>query len=143
MKLSGAAKKMIVVIGISFAVISAAGFVAQALYFPEFQPLPFAIGVLLGCMLSALKVILLDRTVSKALTLEAADAKNYIGIQVFARFILTGVVLATAAINDYVSLWGTAVGILTLQVAAVSIRNYKDVDEQAISQINESNEIKG
>jgi len=126
MKLSGAAYKMIVTIGICFVVIAVLGFSAQIFFFEGFGALLFAVGALLGCALSALKVYLLDRTVSKSLTLEAQDAKNYIGVHVFIRFILTGVVLAIAIFIDPVALWGAALGILTLQISAFSIRNYKD-----------------
>ena len=130
MKLSGAAKKMIKVVVISFVVLAVGGFIAHIAYFRSFLPLPFAVGAFLGCLTSVLKVVMLDHNTTKALQMDAVDAKNYIGLWVFGRFILTGAVLALAAINQYVSLWGVAAGILTLQIAAVSIRNYIDNDEQ-------------
>ena len=129
MKLSGAAKRMITVISISFVFLAVGGFIAHIAYFSLFLPLPFAVGAFLGCTTSALKVVMLDLNATKALQMDAVDAKNYIGLWVFGRFILTGAVLALAAINQYVSLWGTAAGILTLQVAAISMRNYVDSDE--------------
>ena len=130
MKLSGAAKRMITIIGISFIVLTVGGFAANLAYFYSFRPIPFAIGAFIGCAASALKVIMLDRAITKSFTLDAADAKNYIGLQAFGRFILTGAAVAIAAFNHpQINLWGTAAGILTMQIAAVSMKNYVEVDE--------------
>jgi hypothetical protein len=137
MKLSDAAKRMMTVIGISFIVLALAGFVAHFVYFSLFSPISFAIGAFLGCLCSALKVMMLDRAVSKAVKLSAAGAKGYIWGQALLRFVLTGAVVALAAISQYINFWGVAAGLITLQIAAISMKNYKGNSSNIIEEGSE------
>lgn len=120
MKLSKTAKNMILVIIVS----SAAFIVACALYYRSFAFIPFAVGVLMGAGLNIIKVAMLENAVNHAITLEQKEAANYLKAQYFFRFILTGAVLAAAAVipDKFVSLWGAAAGIVTLQIAAYAMK---------------------
>lgn len=117
MKINDIAKKMIFVLCILLVII----IVASVIYYRSFAFLPFAAGASIVVALNIIKVIMLDRTVDKALTMtERKDASGYMRLQYFLRFILTGAVLVFAAVSpdDYVSLWGAVVGIFTMPIAA-------------------------
>jgi len=119
MKLNDIAKKMIFVLCILLVVIIA----TSAVYYRSFEFLPFAIGTSLVVALNIIKVIMLDRAVDKALAMtEGKDAGNYIRLQYFLRFILTGAVLVFAAVSPYVNLWGAVAGIFTMPIAAHLMR---------------------
>jgi len=119
MKLSDIAKKMILIVCISVSVIIVIGVVC----FRSLSCLPFVLGVLLGGLLNALKIIMLDRVVDKSVKMEEKKASNYAWFQSLLRFVLTGAVLAIAAIFlDYWGIWGAVAGILTMTVATFFVR---------------------
>jgi hypothetical protein len=115
---------MIVVIGISSLVLIGAG----GLFYRAYPAFPFAVGVLLTSLLSALKVIMLERAVVKAAAIgDVATGKSYIRGQYFLRFLLTGFTLAAAAIapDGVVSIWGAVAGVFTFQIAAMAVKFMK------------------
>lgn len=114
MVLSQQAKKMICIVGLSQLVFVG----ASAMYYRSSSFLPFAFGVLLSASLNILKIIMLDHTVTKALSGEKGTAANYVRLQYLLRFSLTAALLAAAVYLPFISLWGTAAGLLTLQIAA-------------------------
>jgi len=121
MKINDIAKKMIFVLCVLLLIVIA----ASVVYYRSFEFFPFALGASLVVALNIIKVIMLDRAVDKALTMtEGKDASNYIRLQYFLRFILTGAVLVFAAVSpdDYVSLWGAVAGIFTMPIAAYSMK---------------------
>ena len=113
MRLSDIAKRMMAVMGISLLVLVA----ASAAYYRSLDFLPFALGTLLGVALNLFKIRLLDRTVDRAMHMEKERAGNYIRFQHFLRFLLTGLLFLLAVLVPFISLWGTAAGICTLQIA--------------------------
>jgi len=125
MKLSDIAKRMILVIGISFLVLIAAGIA----YYRSFAFLPFALGAFLGTALNVYKVIMLDRTVKKVAGMEKEKAGNYVTVQRFLRFLLTGIILVLSALLTFINVWGAAAGVLTFQIAAFFIKNFNGHDE--------------
>ena len=118
MKISETAKKMVCIIGVSSFVFILAG----AVYYRSLSALPFALGVLLTSALNALKILLLERTVEKAVVMEEQGAANYVRLQYFLRFMLTGLVLIAAALLPFISLWGAVAGTFTLQIAAYAVK---------------------
>ena len=114
MKLSKIAKKMIFTVSILLLVIFAASFA----YFRSLSFFPFALGALSGVSLNVFKIIMLDRVVDKAIQMEEKKAGNYIMIQYLLRFVLTGLVLVASHFIPFIELWGTAVGVLTMPIAA-------------------------
>ena len=128
MKINPIAKKMILVLCILLVII----IVASGVYYRSFAFLPFAIGASLVVALNIVKVIMLDRAVDKALNMtEASDAGNYIRVQYFLRFILTGAVLVFAATSPYINLWGAVTGIFTMPIAAYSMKLFLGNDAKA------------
>ena len=127
MRVSALAKRMIITICISLPVLVA----ASAVYYRSFSFLPFALGALLGAATNVLKIILLDRAVEKLVDMEEEKAKNYVRIQHFLRYILTGAVLVLAAVVPFISIWGAAAGILTYQVALFSMKRSAAREDKA------------
>ena len=111
--MSDIAKRMMTVIGALLLLLVA----ASAVYYRSLAFLPFAFGALLGVALNVGKIIMLDRTVGKAVRMEQKDAGNYVRLQHFLRFALTGLVFLAAALIPFISIWGAAAGVCTLQVA--------------------------
>jgi len=122
MRLSDIAKRMMAVMGAMLLLLIA----ASAVYYRSMAFLPFALGALLGVALNALKVRMLDRAVGKAVDMDGARAGGYIRGQHFLRFLLTGLVFVLAALVPFISLWGAAAGVLTLQVALFFLKRFPD-----------------
>ena len=128
MNLSLPSKKMIQVIGLSAVVIIVGG----AAIYRSLEAVYFAFGVVLTSALNAIKVVLLERTVRKAVDIEEPDAgKNYVRLQYLLRYFLTGaVLLAVGLVTAYakppfINIWGAIAGIFTLQISVIVVRSMK------------------
>jgi len=121
MELSYISKKMILVICAALALIIAAG----AVYYRSAECLPFALGAALGAGVNVVKIIMLRRAVDKVAE-KGENGKNYMTLQYIIRFALTGLVLVVSAVVPFISLYGTAAGILTWQAATLSMRFFVD-----------------
>jgi len=119
---------MILVIGISTLVIIVAG----AAIYRSVEAIYFAFGAILTSALNVLKVVLLERTVKKAVDIEEPETgKNYVRLQYLLRYFLTGIVLlavglVTAYANPpFINIWGAIAGIFTLQISVIVVRSMK------------------
>jgi len=128
MNLSPQSKKMIFVICMAALAIMVFG----ALIYRSLEAIYFAIGVMLTSALNILKVLLLERTVKKAVDMEDPDVgKNYVRLQYLLRYFLTGLVLlAVGLVSTYVeppfiNIWGAVTGIFTLQISVIIVRSMK------------------
>ena len=117
LKRSDMAKKMVWAIAFLFLAL----LVVSIVFSRSWGGLSFAIGAALGCGVSALKVVMIDRLADKVIN-EGESAVGNIGIQYLLRFLLTAVVLVIAALVPFISFWGAAAGVLTLQVAAIMMK---------------------
>lgn len=126
MKLSPPSKRMILVICISASIFIVGG-IAFCLTFdilPSNEALPFALGVLLTSSVNVLKIVMLERTVQKAIGMDNVNAgKNYVRLQYLLRYLITGIALVAAALTPFISIWGAVAGILTMQVAALTAKS--------------------
>ena len=77
---------------------------------------------------------MLDRAVGKAVQMQQGKVSNYIRLQHFARFLLTGAVFALAALVPFLNIWGAAAGILTLQFAVFFAKRFPDGKQDASDQ---------
>jgi len=120
---SDIAKRMVLVMCASLPLLIG----GSAAYYRSWAFLPFAGGALLGAALSVIKIISLDRTVKKAMDMEAQRAGNYVRAQGLLRFLLTGLALALPAFAIRWGVppglfWGTAAGVLMHQIAVYSMK---------------------
>lgn len=118
MKLSDLSKKMIT----SILIIGLICIIGSAIYYRSLSFLPFMIGVILGSAASIGRVLLLERTVDKALTMEQKNAGNYVSLQHILRLLFSGVVLVIGAIVPQINLWGVVAGVLAFQLAIYSLK---------------------
>lgn len=117
--LSRTGATMCAAVGGLFVVLLGLGELAIGLVHPFERPLPFAVGLLLGCLLSVAKIVLLEKSLSHSVELEEKNAKNYSSLQSILRFFLTiAVLLSVVLFPKVVGLFGTVLGILSLQLSA-------------------------
>ena len=128
MNLSMPSRRIILVIGISALVLIAVG----AVIYRSLEALYFAVGVILTSSLNVFKVMLLERTVKKAVDMEQPDTgNNYVRLQYLLRYFLTGLVLLAAGLVSvyveppFINIWGAVAGLFTLQIAVISVRSMK------------------
>ena len=79
----------------------------------------FLIGLAFGTIFSILKLILLEKTLNKAMDMTGAKAVNYTRIHYTLRYFLTFIVLLIAVFRDF-NIIGVIIGIL-LTVPAIYI----------------------
>ena len=95
-------------------------------FFSRDDAFPYALGVLLTSALNVLKVVLIEKQSQRVMGMDdPKTGKHYITFQYFIRYILTGLVLVAAALVPFIGLWGAIIGILTMQIAAFSIKFMK------------------
>ena len=106
-------------IAILFLILLIIGLAVILLLCPFELPLPYGAGLFLGCALSVLKVILLEKTLNKSADMESKHAQVYASLQVLARYTLTAAVLLGAVFfPKIIGVFGVIFGILTLQISA-------------------------
>ncbi len=120
MKLDDLVKRMIR----SVIVIALLSILGSIIYYRSLEFLPFFFGVLLGAITSIIKILLIQRTVDRAISMEKKQAKKHVGVQQLFRFLLSALVLIIGALVPQVSLWGVVVGIVAFH-PSVYIANYK------------------
>lgn len=114
MKLLGDSRRVLLVIWLFAAVLILGG----AIFHRSLEAVWFGFGVVLSCTLNSVKVFMIERTVRRALDMagQGTAAGGFAAGQYFIRFLLTAGVLVLAATNDFISLWGAALGLFSLQV---------------------------
>jgi len=117
-------QKMIQVIAVLALILCFGGLV----FFRSAEAIPFALGVLLSCMLNAVKVILLERMVRK-LSASAASYQTYrVYVQFLLRFLLTAGTLLLAVFVPFISLLGAICGIFTLPLSAFAMKFFPNAE---------------
>lgn len=117
--------RIIAITALVFAVLGAAFCVYRSL-----SPFPFILGTLLGAALTAVKLVMLERAIEKAVLMdEEKTAGNYIRLQYLFRLLLTGILLVLGALVPFISLWGVAAGLITLQIALFGVKRSLNDDD--------------
>ena len=102
------------------ALLLVAGLLLSVFVYPFERPFPYVVGLLLGCLLSLSKVVLLERSLERSSEIgEEKQAKNYAHLQAILRYFLTiAVMLSAVFFRQVVGVFGVVLGILSLQPAA-------------------------
>lgn len=128
MNMSIPAKKMIFIIIVLAVVLIVVG-VVLCLTLDFFSPddaFPYALGLLLTSALNVFKVFVIEKQSQRIMKMDdPKTGKHFVTFQYFIRYILTGLVLVAAALIPFIGLWGAIIGILTMQIAAFSIKFMK------------------
>ncbi|WP_317366916.1 ATP synthase subunit I [uncultured Tyzzerella sp.] len=118
MKISNTSKQIIITtIALFFIVLGISTFIVDDIK-------SFLIGISFGTIFSILKIILLEKTIEKAIDMTGQKAINYTRIHYTLRYFLTFVVLLIAAYKNF-NIIGVVLGIL-LPVPSVYIVNLKN-----------------
>jgi len=99
---------------VCIAVLMMAGGVA---FFRSNYAIDFGLGVGMSLVLNVGKVVWLKHCVNRSTTMQPGAAGAYISIHYILRYILTGLVLAAAHFLPMVSMFGAAVGLLSMPFA--------------------------
>lgn len=118
MKISELAKRMISTV----LIIGLICILGSVIYYRSLGFLPFFFGVILGSIISIIKVFLLERAVDNALSMEQNKAMAYVSIQQLLRLVISGVPLFIGAVVPQISLWGVFAGIMAFQIAIYNIK---------------------
>src|SRR5699024_12361768 len=118
------AKRMIY----SIMIIALIGIVGSVLFYRSLEFLPFLWGVILGSLTSIVEVVLLDKAVDKALSMDNKKAKNYVGLQHILRLCLSVVVLVVGAVVPQLNLWVVALGIVAVVLSVYTVRDVVNAD---------------
>ncbi len=77
---------------------------------------PLVTGLVFGALIAILNFVELSRTLQRAVRKRPAEASAYTTFKYFIRFLIMAVVLYTAAITDYIDLFGTIIGLLSVKL---------------------------
>jgi hypothetical protein len=106
----------VIVLCLAFLLVGLA--VIYALY-PFEGGLPYFLGILAGGAHSIIKIVLIEKSLSRILDAQKEGAESIGRLGFFGRYILTGVVFAAALLSrGAIGVFGTVVGVLSLQIAA-------------------------
>lgn len=81
------------------------------------------LGVALGTVVSLVKLLMIERTVEKAVDMDPQNAKNYVNSRSSFRFVLTIVIVVLAIKIPFFNILGVIVGLILTQ-PAVYIVNF-------------------
>ena len=106
------------VIAVCLALLSA-GLLAIHVIYPFEESLPFIAGVILGCLHSVIKVALLEKSLNRVINMEKDGAESVGRLHFIGRYFLTAAVFIIVILSrGYIGLFGTILGVLSLQIAA-------------------------
>jgi len=117
-KLSHTAVVMCAVECIQFICLLALGVSTAVFIYPFERPAAYAVGLFIGCLISLLKIIMLEKTIARAVEL-GNQAKNYATLQAVLRYFGTIAAIVPAFIfRNQIGVFGVVAGLLSLQVSA-------------------------
>ena len=124
--LSKTARVMLASVAAVCLVLLAAGLLFINLIYKFEGSLPYTAGIMLGCIHSMIKIVLLEKSINRSLDIgasgehEAKRASSVAYLHYVGRLVLTGAVFALAIIFPGIfGLFGAIIGVLSLQAAAI------------------------
>lgn len=119
LKISETAAIMCIAIGALFILLMAVGLTVAILIYPFENPGHYALGLMTGCLLSEVKVVLLEKSIDRSADMNGGVAQGYASLMAILRYVLTvAVLLLVFFFREVFGLIGTITGILSLQAAA-------------------------
>jgi len=113
------AKYMIAALGGLFLLLLLLGIIIIYAVYPFESSFSFAFGLFTGCLVSGVRVVLMDNAINKSVAMEEKRAKNYYRLQVMARqFLVLGYAGLLVIFHKYLGVYGGVAGLLCLQLSA-------------------------
>lgn len=100
-------------------VIISSLFIIGIMAFVFKEPKSIILGYIFGSTISILGFKLLHNTIERAITMPPGKASGHSTSQYMIRFIIYGVVLAVAALADYLSFLATFMGIMMVKIVII------------------------
>ena len=122
MTLSDTVKKLLISIALHFFIALMCGMLINAVIKFDTQA-SFISGLVLGASLSVIKLLLMERGISKSLSMQTIYAGLYTILQITLRNIISIILLICALLIEGISIWGVLAGLILLQSAAFSVSN--------------------
>lgn len=120
--LSDTSRKIIkVMVSISLIALGV-GIIVASIFFKG-QVFSYSKGLVFGTIFAVLKLILLERSLSKSVDMNRAKAQNYVRLHYTLRYFLTGAVLAVAALQGFACLIGVIIGLVALRPAVYIVNS--------------------
>ena len=117
-QLSRTAAIMCAVEALLFICLLVLGISISLFAYPFERPIAYSIGLFIGCLISLAKIILLEKTLSRAVEL-GKQAKNYAALQATLRYFATIAAIVPAFIfRNTIGVFGVVAGLLSLQISA-------------------------
>ena len=130
MTLSETVKKLLINITFHFFIALICGMMINALIKFDTQT-AFITGLSLGGGLAAVKVLLMERGISKSLTKQSAQAGIYAVLQITLRNVISAGLLTCGVLFKSISIWGVLAGLTLLQSAAFTVK-WQSVKRQGV-----------
>jgi hypothetical protein len=120
MAVSKTAKIMIASAAVICLVLLAGGLIVINFIFAFEKSLPYAAGLAAGCLVTSVKIIMLERAITISVDIGEKYKAGVVGSLLFLpRFLLTGALLAVAFIfPDILGRFGAVFGVLSMQFSA-------------------------
>lgn len=97
------------------------GFIIMGCTFFTFKnPKPIVLGYLFGLIISMLSFKLLESTINRAVKMTPGRASRYTFVHYTLRYLIYFIVLAVAAIGDYLNLPATLLGLLMVKFIIIA-----------------------
>ena len=118
-KLTQTARYMLLSLAVLFAAFALLGGVIIRFVFP-FEPLPrYLAGLLLGCVVTAVRLVMMDYAIGKEVGMPEAKAKNYHQLMFFLRYaLLIAFAVVLVVFSGVFGVFGGVIGILCMQLSA-------------------------
>lgn len=118
-KLTETAQYMLYGIGGLFLVFLVLGILLIQLVYP-FESIPdFVLGLFTGCLVSGIRIVLMDKSINRAVDMEEKKAKNYNQLQFLVRyFIVIAYAVLLILFHQYLGVFGGVLGLLCMQLSA-------------------------
>ncbi len=129
MKLSDVSVKLIIITGAVSIIASVAGCFFLA------DKLGYLLGVGIGVLFSAVKVVLMERSAINSLDMPKERAGNYMQLQSLSRFGLTALVLVASVFVSTAAFYGVVTSFVSMHLSSYLVRLF-------IKDDNKSNKIK-
>ena len=116
--MSRTARLMCAAEGLLFVILLLAGYGVFFFVYPFERPLPYTVGLLTGCLVSCLKIVLMEKTLSRAVDM-GKNAKVYASLHALLRYLIAAAAVAPAFIfRGSFGVFGVVAGLLTMQISA-------------------------
>ncbi|WZL73610.1 ATP synthase subunit I [Clostridiaceae bacterium 35-E11] len=89
-------------------------------------PIPMALGLVFGTLISMLNFRALALTLEKAVTMDPRRAQIYASSRYFTRFMVTGIVLFVSIKADYLNVLGTIIGLFLIKIVILVTNLFND-----------------